>query len=251
VHATKHIKQAQLREVEREGGRAFMTTLYDTSELDRDGETVDLATVRAREPLTLQIDHSHSVLSTVGLVTGIRAAGARLRGKLTFAPAGVSEIADQVYRQVEAGITSGVSIGFLGTPKQAAGGHTIWTAVEIIELSIVSVPAAPGARIDAKALRAWLGQDEAVPGLTDEPVLEIDDDLVELDVDESVMAWLRDVRARRPRTAAQRAGLVEPIFDVDPVALREALRDSVRAGLRTVAQEAAQRALNQLRGRVD
>lgn len=155
-------KTATLTQVRALGDRQFNAVLYDASEgLDRDGESVDVTSVTAREPVILQADHSRSVLMSLGLVTGIHARGQKLRGRIEFAPEGVSETADQVYRQVAAGVTSSVSIGFLGTPTRSSGGHTTWKDVELIELSFVSVPSSPGAMVDRKALNAWLGRGPA------------------------------------------------------------------------------------------
>ena len=100
-------KTGKLTDVEPQGARTYGVTLYDATVLDRDGESVDVSKARAQEPLTLQIDHDRSVLRTVGLVRGIHAVGAKLRGTLTFAPEGVSAIADQVARQVQTGCAGG------------------------------------------------------------------------------------------------------------------------------------------------
>ncbi len=255
----KTTKQVTLTGVEqRHDTRVFGVTLYDATELDRDGETIDVASVTAREPLTLQIDHDRSVLKTVGRVTGIHADGLRLRGTLSFAPAGVSEIADQVHRQVRAGVTSTVSDGFLGNPVRTADGPVVWKGVEVIELSFVSVPSSPGARVDAKALGEWLGQEP-----DDGIALELDDDDGPgLEVTDECAREVRQFLAscrRRTATAAERAGLVgEPVahhrgsvYDINPREVAAVLADVLRSGVRDVARAAVAEELRRLRGRVD
>lgn len=222
--------------LERSAGttRAFNVTLYDASEPDRDGETIDVRTVKGREPLTLQADHDHSVLMTVGLVRGIHAEGLRLRGTLTFAPPGVSEVADQVFRQVEAGITQTVSIGFMGVAARDANGRTRWENCELLELSFVSVPSSRGARVDAKAMTRWLGNGD------DDPVLDVADNELYLDVTDAVVRQARAAADRHQMNPARLSGLVdiEPasvtaaLRAVLPILLRDHLREQVAAGVR-------------------
>src|SRR5690349_20226379 len=110
----RHIKTITLREVTARDDRSFGAVLYDAAELDRDGESLAVGDVRVRGPIPLQLDHDRSVLKTVGQIRDVHAVGKKLRGVLAFAPPGVSELADQVLRQVQAGITTTVSIGFMG-----------------------------------------------------------------------------------------------------------------------------------------
>ena len=231
--------------------RSFTVTLYDATELDRDGETIDLSTVRARQPITLQIDHDRSVLKTVGTVGGIRAEGQRLRGVMTFAPEGVSETADQMFRQVGAGVTTTVSIGFIGKHARAAQGHVCWTDVEVFELSLVSVPASPGARVDRKAMERWL----ATSG--DDVAVEIDDEEAVLELADEDPAFRRDLGAqvRAATLAALRArgygGGDPPIDPATRAHVEGLMRAAVREGLAVVVREAVESSIAKLRGRVD
>lgn len=244
------LKRARLTDIVKRALGVFDATLYDGTVLDRDGEGIDWTGVRAVEPLTAQIDHDHSVLATVGHWTGIHVAGQRLRGTVTFAPAGVSEIADQVRRQVEAGVTSTISIGFRGQPQQARDGHRVWTNVELLEASFVSVPASPGARVDQKALRQWLRR--AAADDTD-VVLEITDDEPGVEFDDSVVRWLREIKARARLNPARQAGMLgEETVDFDPHDVAAAMCETVPRVLRDEVRHQVQRALNQLlRGRLD
>jgi hypothetical protein len=257
--------------------RSFKVTLYDATELDRDGETIHLATVRVREPVTLQVDHDKSVLKTVGWVNGIHVDGMRLRGTLTFAPEGVSEVADQVYRQVDAGVTRTVSVGFLGTAKRAPEGHTQWTNVEVVELSFVSIPSSPGARVDQKALERWLASSCRTSQHADgEMVLEIagsepaDDVVLIVQDDDPVSAMRREIAAAAGTAAgaAARAALrargfavSDPpgdpstrhgeVFVVDERMAQAVIAQTVREVVGSVVRDAAVSAIARLRGRVD
>ena len=216
-------KQRTLSDVKALGDGQFSATMYDGSEPDRDDETIDFTGVRVRGAIPAQIDHDHSVLKTVGLWNGVKASGKSLRGVVSFAPPGVSEVADQVRRQVEAGVTTSVSIGFMGTPKMDGSGRCTWTSVEILECSFVSVPASPGAQIDGKALNAW------IDASADEPVLDVADELIELPEYEEP----------------------EELLDVDENQLEQILTRSVVDTLSNLAKEAAVRTMNQMRGRLD
>ncbi len=246
-----HLKQFALRDVERQAGdgRTFAATMYDASAPDRDRESIDVATARARGPIPLQVDHDRSVLKTVGRVSNVHAEGSRLRGTLTFAPEGVSEVADQVFRQVDAGVTTTVSIGFLAAePPQSQGGIPVWRDIEVIELSFVSVPSSPGARVDGKALKAWLGN------ACDEIVVDIIDSDDEID-DDVLRTALRELAAEAKLNPAKLCGLLgearEPRYDVDPHELGRLIAEVVVEARAKVIADATQAALNKLRGRLD
>jgi hypothetical protein len=238
------------RQMNDEASRSFLATIYDATVLDRDHETLELARIRAAAKLPLQIDHSKSVLSTVGAVTGVHVSGARVRATLSFAPAGISEVADQVFRQVAAGVTSTLSIGFIGRPTRAPEGHTVWTDVEILETSFVSIPSSPGARVDGKALRAWLGKgddSEPVLELEDEPVRDLIEDEPVIEVDDELAEAARAASARQRINSAQLAGLV----DVDRAQVRAIVREVIAAAMPHVVAEAVRAELRRRRGRLD
>jgi hypothetical protein len=250
MSALRH-KQFALTEIEKSSAdsRRFTVTLYDASEPDRDGETIDLGAVFAREPITLQADHDRSVLRTLGLVSRIHVEGQRLRGVITFASEGVSEVADQVRRQVADGITLTVSIGFIGEATRAPEGYTRWTNVEILELSFVSIPSSPGARVDRKALQSWLGSRPSLPR-DNEPVLDL------LDDDEAVLEIIDYAPPTRSHRSLGGDPLNDPFahrdrFDVDPALLRSAVAESIVEHLRDAVKDAVRAAINRRTGRVD
>ncbi len=94
----------------------------------------------------------------IGKWSNLRVDNKQLKGKLELAPAGTSERIDEIRKLIEAGILKAVSVGF--RPKE----HTQldsknpfsglrFTKQELVETSLVSVPANPNALAIAKSLK--------------------------------------------------------------------------------------------------
>ena len=94
----------------------------------------------------------------IGKWSNIRVENKELRGKLELAPAGTSDRIDEIRKLIDAGILKAVSVGF--RPKE----HTQldsknpfsglrFTKHELMETSLVSVPANPNALAVAKSLQ--------------------------------------------------------------------------------------------------
>jgi HK97 family phage prohead protease len=79
--------------------------------------------------------------------------GRALEGRIDFAPEGISDTADVVCGLVKAGILSGISIGFdpTETMPRDKNGYRRVTRSTLLEVSIVSVGADPGARVTERA----------------------------------------------------------------------------------------------------
>jgi HK97 family phage prohead protease len=88
--------------------------------------------------------------------------GRALEGRIDFAPEGISDVADVVCGLVKAGILSGISIGFdpMETMPRDKNGYRRVTRSTLLEVSIVSVGADPGARVTERAA-GW--RDPPVP----------------------------------------------------------------------------------------
>jgi HK97 family phage prohead protease len=95
----------------------------------------------------------HDPSRPVGRCSSIRATGAELIARIEFAPAGASELADQTCSLCKAGVLSALSIGFnpVEVEPRRNGVQTI-TRSELLEVSIVAVPALPSAMILERSL---------------------------------------------------------------------------------------------------
>lgn len=110
-----------------------------------------------RNPVLLYL---HDQAAPIGRVSNVEVKGKRLMADAEFAPEGVSQTADDVYALVKAGILRAVSVGFTngwddtevirGEDDQVTG--IKYLKPELLELSVVSVPANPNALQVSKGL---------------------------------------------------------------------------------------------------
>jgi len=131
--------------------------------LDIDG--IDLSAYR-RNPI---VHFNHNPDAPVGTTTAIGANGdGDLAARIAFAPAGISQVADEVCALVKAGVVRGVSIGFDVDPKSItpiAGGGRRARKSKLYEISIVTVPADSEALVTARSalLRTPRGRFDRLP----------------------------------------------------------------------------------------
>jgi len=102
---------------------------------------------------------NHSPMHPIGTWANIRAADKALRGDLILAPKGISPRIDEIRGLVEAGILRAVSVGFKPLERRAVDparndpfGPSIYSKAELVECSLVSIPANPNALAVAKSL---------------------------------------------------------------------------------------------------
>ncbi|HMF29118.1 MAG TPA: HK97 family phage prohead protease, partial [Candidatus Cybelea sp.] len=111
-----------------------------------------------RNPIAL---FNHNANFPVGSWANIRVGDKALRGDLILAPKGISPRIDEIRGLVEAGILRAVSVGFkpvASRPVDATKNDPfgmapqIYTKAELVECSLVSIPANPNALAVAKSL---------------------------------------------------------------------------------------------------
>lgn len=126
--------------------------------VDRYGDIVDpsgwVLTAFKRNPIAL-FAHRHD--EPIGTWSDVRVEGGKLKGKLNFAAAGTSARIDELRGLVEQGVLRAVSVGFSPIdadpidPKRPYGPQR-YKKQELLETSLVSVPANPAALAIAKSL---------------------------------------------------------------------------------------------------
>jgi len=112
----------------------------------------DLDTFK-RNPISL---FNHNKDFVVGTWQQLRVQDGALQGRLKFAPEGTSPRIDEIRKLVEAGILRAVSVGFrpiASEPrKESKTGGITYLRSELVECSVVAVPANPNALAIAKSL---------------------------------------------------------------------------------------------------
>lgn len=133
-------------------------------EVDRDGEVIltqGISTANFRKNPVLLARHDHTFnLGRVDTLAVEQTDGAdALVGVATILPAGISPEADQAYGKILAGALGGVSIGFLSLetdekPVLPGQKGKTYRRVDLLEISIVSLPSCPSCTIIEKAWRS-------------------------------------------------------------------------------------------------
>lgn len=137
-----------------------ITFVFSDSSVDRYGDTIDargwiLDNYRSN-PIALFGHDSGSVENVIGRAHNVRIEGQRLLGDIEFMEAGVNPTAEAVFQMVKGGFLKSVSVGFapiewtLTKDKNRPGGVD-FKKQELLEISIVPIPANPNALQQAKA----------------------------------------------------------------------------------------------------
>lgn len=133
-----------------------LTYVMSDETVDRMGDVIEAKGWRLenfiKNPIAL-FGHDHTFI--VGHWTNVKVQGGKLIGKLNLLPAGVSERLDEIRAAVEAGVLRAVSVGFTADPDQVERmktGGLRFRAADLMECSLVSVPANPNALQMAKSL---------------------------------------------------------------------------------------------------
>lgn len=133
-----------------------LTYVMSDESVDRMGDVIEAKGWRldnfAKNPIAL-FGHDHSFV--IGHWTDVQVKAGKLIGKLNLLPAGISSRLDEIRAAVEAGVLRAVSVGFSADPERIErtkeGGY-LFKVAELMECSLVSVPANPNALQMAKSL---------------------------------------------------------------------------------------------------
>lgn len=103
-----------------------------------------------RNPIAL---FGHKSDFVIGHWTDVKVEAGKLVGRLNLLPAGISERLDEIRAAVEAKVLRAVSVGFHPHDAEPLGdGGVRFKATELVECSLVSIPANPNALALAKSL---------------------------------------------------------------------------------------------------
>lgn len=137
-----------------------MEFILSDETVDRMGDVISASgwelTSFKKNPIAL---FNHNSNFPIGRWRDLKVEDGALRGHLDMAPEGTSDRIDEIRKLIDAGILRAVSVGFrpMERPQQRVGPKQeylgdIYTKQELIETSLVSVPANPNALAVAKSL---------------------------------------------------------------------------------------------------
>ena len=137
------------------------TFIFSDESVDRYGDTISARGWSLdnylKNSVALWGHDSGTVKNVMGRSKNVRVEGTRLIGDIEFMPADVNPDADAVFKMVKAGFLKTVSVGFAPikwepTKDKSRPGGIDFKEQELLEVSIVPLPANPNAVIQAKAL---------------------------------------------------------------------------------------------------
>ena len=116
--------------------------------IDRDGDIVRQEGIKFdtfdKNPIVL---YNHNRSMPIARVTGRSMEEGKMAMEVTFPEKGVSEESDKVFGLIKAGVLSATSIGFLPIEYGWLEGGDVfeYKEIELLELSVVTIPANPDA----------------------------------------------------------------------------------------------------------
>lgn len=153
-------------------GEREVGIIASTAELARDGHIIEQSGINLtnyrKNPVVLW---NHDVdQPPVGVCTAVGLQNGSLAARIEFAPAGASNLADEICGLVKAGIVRGVSIGFDPidgeplNPAKPRGGMRV-TKCELFEISFCNVPVDTRALVVARSFSSRPGALEMLRAL--------------------------------------------------------------------------------------
>jgi HK97 family phage major capsid protein/HK97 family phage prohead protease len=179
-----------------------ITGMATTPETDRTGDIIEPLGVQFKNPLPLLL--YHDTKRPVGLTRFKKPTAAGIEFEATIPaidePGILKDRLDEAWQSVKAGLVSGVSVGFRSLEhamlKDTGGMHFLQT--EVVELSLVTVPANAAATIlTVKALDLAASGPES-PGVTGLPVVRARKDAPPMTTAEQITQWSN---TRAPKAA--------------------------------------------------
>lgn len=142
-------------------GARVVRGFASTDDLDRQGDiVVPRGMVKPRLPLPLLLGHAHDTVIGAVRSVDVRDGGVWIEADIVQ---GVKK-ADEVWALVEAHALDAFSIGFIGRESEPLpNGGRRWKAWELVEVSVVAVPANPSARLARSTQGTTTGRSGGYP----------------------------------------------------------------------------------------
>ncbi len=242
------------------GDRSFRFVI-STGDVDREGDRIDprgwdLQAFK-QNPVTLWA-HDHRI-PPIARTTDIGVAGDRLTAVVQFPPPAVHPFADSIHNLIAQGFLSSASVGFRPIRKTINTERGGWDfhEQELLEWSIVGIPALPQAAIERAAVGVnrelvtkWCAggscdRSDVIMAIKDNGGIEVNPDALRVALRAELTKVRQDIDDTIRRTVAQPT--VRMTRGQLGRELAEAVRDQVADGIKQGLHDALQRA----RGNVD
>ena len=167
--------------------RIYRALAYDTTTVDRHGTTIDRAAFRPvnLDNFPLILWHSDTQFPVGRVIEWDITEQGPVAG-FVFADTAEAREAELL---VATGFLNGVSIGFIGYEADNQKGITVYTDVEVLELSLTPTPSSRAALINLeRSIRSLTSENDAVEVVAETPTEEIAVDVEEPAADENVEA---------------------------------------------------------------
>lgn len=138
-----------------QGERVFRAIASDESIIDRDNEIIKasawsinggLNNFKANPVILYGHDGRNNL--PISKATNIWIESGKLMIDVQFPPEGTSQLSDECYGLVKAGILKTLSVGFIGKNYEFdKAGRKVWTDCELLEVSLTPTPSNVGARV--------------------------------------------------------------------------------------------------------
>lgn len=137
--------------------RQILDAVISTEDVDRDDEVIVQSGIKTEAFMTNPIvvdypGHSAGIWSDpIGKILAIKTVGKKTEARIQFAPAELNERGPRVFAMYKEGFLNAFSIGFKELKsKFDAAGRRVLESIELVEVSVVPIPANPKAIVKAK-----------------------------------------------------------------------------------------------------
>lgn len=155
MHKRSYVSDGFVGKAAKDGGNVSYDFVLSSETEDRMGDIIDSTTWQLgnfkKNPIAL---FSHDNKWPIGKWSNVHVAGKKLLGTLTLASKGTNSLIDTMHSLLEQGIMRAVSVGFIpGTAERIENTYGyIFRDCDLMEVSLVSVPANPEALARTKGL---------------------------------------------------------------------------------------------------
>lgn len=149
------------------GAARRISVVASTSDLDRQGDQIDQAGWQLgnfrKAPVVLA---NHDPAQPIARCASIGVEQGRLVAEIAFPEPGLVARSDEIWNLVTAGVLRGVSVGFRPLASEPTRTGWRYRSAELLELSVVAVPANAACTIESSPLPRPAGKSEAAGGAT-------------------------------------------------------------------------------------